>query len=184
MSSSEQDRAAHRRKLIKAAVGAPVVFTLPSGAALAATSLSCAEKGASAENGASRARVATAEDFAVQPMQTFSSAPSDTWVRFKLDKYRFAVPDGGPGQGRAFVYGFWYNNQWYQVSQDGSTATPVVPFASPAPEQVLNQSYYGLVAYQNGSIILATSEEQSVAAITASCMASINPEAAQSMLLG
>jgi hypothetical protein len=172
MSSPEQDRAAHRRRLIKAAVGAPVVFTLPSGAALAAASISCVDK------------PAATEAFSTQPMQTFSSTPSDTWVRFKLDKYSIPVKTAGKKGGSAWtsVNGFKQGEQWYQVSADGSSAVPVIPGKAPTP--VLNESYYGLVEYQDGSIMLALNQDNGVAAISQSCLLSIDPGAAQGMFLG
>ena len=69
MPSIDSEQRSRRRRILKAAASAPVVFTLPSGAALAAGSLTCAEKSANlAVSGA-------------VPVPGVTLAP-DIWMRF------------------------------------------------------------------------------------------------------
>ncbi len=126
MSSSNPDRTQQRRRLLKTAAGIPVVLTLPSGAALAASSGMCVDNSAAAfTTDVQRVAVAT-----------------DSWVRISLQKYSIK-PMTGPN-----VSGFTYNSLWYQVT-DG-LATEVIPKANgsgPMVTPVAGEFYYALAGY-------------------------------------
>lgn len=113
--------AAKRRRLLQAASVVPVVLTLPSGAALAAGSLTCDIKSTNlALNlGAS--------------LKLIDSLPGDTWMRKRLDKYIVGTS--------SYIR---VNDVWYQVNADG-TATPSTP--SPEPTTPSGEYYYALVDY-------------------------------------
>lgn len=138
MSSPEQDRAAHRRKLIKAAVAMPAVFTLPSGAALAATSTQCSANSLQAYEQSKPA--------------TFAGT-TDTWVRLKLERFRIHVNAGSGGWKQ--IDAFRYppaTGPWYQVVDDGSRAVQVTAtvFSGGGSKNPASTGtyYYGLLDYK------------------------------------
>lgn len=121
MLPSPPSRTTKRRRMLQAAIGVPVVLTLPSGAALAAGSLTCDIKSTNlALNiGAS--------------LKLIDSLPGDTWMRKRLEKYIV----GSSSYIRV-------NDVWYLVNADG-TATPATP--SPEPTAPSGEYYYALVDY-------------------------------------
>lgn len=132
MSTAKQSQIEKRRKLLKSAVGAPVLFTLPGavGSAMAATSLACNEK--------------SLTTFASEsPVEGFPSAP-DKWMRVRCEVWTFKLDSGGPA-----VTGFKFNSAYYLVTN--GVAAQVVVKANPAPAQVANQYVYALVDYQDSA---------------------------------
>ncbi len=125
MPSIESEQKHRRRRILKAAASAPVVFTLPSGAALAAASLTCAEK--SAELAGSGA----------EPVPGVTTAP-DNWMRFSLQGYTINQSGGQ-------LQGFTLGGNWYAVNADG-TVVAVVPNGNPNAN---GTTYYALVDYES-----------------------------------
>lgn len=132
MPTKTQDQIERRRKLLKGAVGAPALFTLPGavGSAMAAASLGCREK--------------SLTTFAAEsPVAGFPSAP-DKWMRVKCEVWTFTVfGDSSP------TTGFKFNGSYYRVSSN--VATSVAVESSPAPAQVVGQYVFALVDYQDGA---------------------------------
>ena len=83
-----------RRSLLKVAAGAPVIFTLPTGAALAAASLTCKDK--------SKALANQTPPKGVVPV-------SDTWMRHKVTGKTIILNNDNE------VPGFELDNKWYRV---------------------------------------------------------------------
>ena len=128
MTQSKSERTEQRRRILRAAASAPVILTLPSGAALAATSVTCAQK--------------SQELAQTSPPAGVASAP-DTWMRFEVDVYSFngsvtatstsafldasatstTATAGSTPQAQKELY-FTLGSQWYRVLADG-TAEPV-----------------------------------------------------------
>jgi hypothetical protein len=127
MSSSKADRARQRRRILQAAVGAPVVLTLPSGAVLAAGSLSCAEK--------SQERAAT------ELPAGLTTVPGDTWMRYRLQKYT----------GAGLNYVVLDTSNWYLVDEATGAATALSAAPSPLPTAVADTYYYALVNFETYS---------------------------------
>ena len=125
MASTDSEKNIKRRRILKAAASAPVVFTLPTGAALAATSISCAVKSTN------RATSTTETVFGV-------TTEPDDWMRFSLPGVRINQ-SGGLGQ----VNGFNLGGTWYAVNADG-TVTAVTAVGVPQPN---GRTYYALVDY-------------------------------------
>jgi len=101
-----------RRDILKAAVGAPAVFTLPTGSALAATSLTCVDKGNQLPT----------------PNGVTTTASSDTWIRYSVPAISFRKSVSGNVRANGFklsksggLAGFDY----YEVS--GTTINQVIP---------------------------------------------------------
>jgi hypothetical protein len=120
MSDNQRDTIRQRRRaLIKAAGAAPVVFSLASGSAVAAASLTCADK--------------TRGQRGVPPV----TSATDGWVRVKVTQLKFKL-------GLATWYGFQYGSQYYSVVGAGA-----VPFALLPGTVVTQQasSYYLAVNY-------------------------------------
>ncbi|MCB1901547.1 MAG: hypothetical protein KDH16_19810, partial [Rhodocyclaceae bacterium] len=123
-----------RRKLIKSAVGAPALFTLPGavGSAMAAASLGCDVK----------SQAAFADESSVEG---FPSSARDKWMRVRCEVWQFKIVGAtGPA-----VDGFKFNGAYYFVT-DG-VAEQVAVDANPAPKQVANAYVYALVDYQQGA---------------------------------
>lgn len=135
MSTSKQNQIEKRRKLIKSAVGAPALFTLPGavGSAMAAASLGCDVK--------SQATFADES-----PVTGFPSAP-DKWMRVRCEVWTFRLESGG-----AAVTGFKFNGAYYQVTSGVAqqVAVKLTP-SSQAPVQVAGQYVYALVDYQQSA---------------------------------
>ena len=84
-----------RRDILKAAVGAPVIFTLPTGSALAAVSLTCKDK---------------SQVLASQNPPKGVVAASDTWMRFKVTGKKVKILNNNN-----VLKGFTLNGKWYRV---------------------------------------------------------------------
>ena len=133
MSTTKPSQVEKRRKLLKSAVGAPALFTLPGavGSAMAAASLGCDAKS-----------LAVFAD--ESPVDGFPSAP-DKWMRVQCEVWQFKIVGAtGPA-----VDGFKFNGAYYFVT-DG-VAEQVAVDANPAPKQVANAYVYALVDYQQGA---------------------------------
>ena len=140
-----------RRRILQAAAGAPVVFTLPTGTALANSSSACVGDRAG-EN----------------PTQV--TLMSDKWVRFETPKLEIKLSSN------KWVYGFKYNDKYFQVLSDG-TAAEVIP--APKGNGQLHVkiptdegSYYVLVHHEGDQLVLSTQDETG-APLTGSCWASV-----------
>jgi hypothetical protein len=107
---SAPDNTSHekRRLLIKSAAAAPVVLTLPSGSALAASSAMCDKK--------------SADTFATSP-QPAVTALSDRWMRAQLQAYAFKGKVEGQNAATDYT-GFKYSDVNYAVV--GGVAVPLV----------------------------------------------------------
>lgn len=117
-----------RRRLIKSAAAAPIVLTLPSGSALAASSAMCDKKSADA--------------FAASPAPAVT-AVSDRWMRAQLQQYAFKGKVEG-ANGAASFTGFKYGGTNYAVVNGVA-----VPLVQTNQESMLQgQFYYVLVDYK------------------------------------
>lgn len=136
MSSSQSDRARQRRRIIQAAVGAPVVFTLPSGAALAAASLTCDDKSNLIRNtGIGGTDTALGVE-----------AAPDGWVRYRLQVYEINPSgSGGKTNGITFDANPSSSSIWYTVNLSTGAATQVTVNGSPS--LISGLYYYALVDY-------------------------------------
>ena len=99
-----------------------MVFTLPNGSALAAASMSCAQK---------------SDNLADRSPPTGVTTSADTWMRYRLDAYSINQ-SGGP------VSGITFGGKWYRVDVNG-IATEVTPNGNPQP--ISGSYYYALVDY-------------------------------------
>jgi hypothetical protein len=155
MADVQSELRERRRRLLRAAVGVPAVFTLPSGAALAAASLTCVDR--------------SAESF-LQRQPPLISTSTDGWVRIKLQKYTIKVTGGQK------IYNcFQYGNQWYSL--------PGMDAGNYDPQAVSNmvvwskkkdgEFFYGLVNYPEGSLIVSQGGTINPVA-GASCWCSLN----------
>src|SRR5690606_20563225 len=134
MTQSKSERTEQRRRILRAAASAPVILTLPSGAALAATSVTCAQK--------------SQELAQTSPPAGVASAP-DTWMRFEVDVFSFdgsvsststsAFLDASATsttttdtdtvsslQAEAPIY-FTLTDRWYEVLADGTAVRVDAP---------------------------------------------------------
>lgn len=130
MPASDNDQKLRRRKILKAAAGAPVVFTLPTGAALAAGSLGCDVK--------SQNRATTEQPTGVIS-STSGTAAADDWMRYKLDGLNITLTDD------TVVQGFMLDNSYYKVLADG-TVELISTFKSATPSTAI---YSALVDYDS-----------------------------------
>lgn len=163
MSDADKSRVESRRRLIKSAAAAPIVFTLPTGSALAATSLSCQTKGLDRFEPTSTPAVVASD----------GSYTSDGWVRARLQSYNFLV-DGDSPSDRS--NGFTLNGTNY-FKVVGGTASAVFVVNSPsgqAPKVNAGQYYYVLVEYPSGNLVLDAGGDVSPMA-GASCWNSLMP---------
>lgn len=146
MSSFQSERREHRRRILKAAAGVPVVLTLPSGAAMAAVSVTCD---------------ATSQDlYQVEGAAGFPTSP-DSWMRVQLPKYRIRLQGSTRVDGFRFISGS--TERWFKV--DGDEAIEVTGELHPAhaPQEVAGEYYYGLIDYQNGfGELMLTQNDQNV----------------------
>lgn len=123
MPSTDSEQNIKRRRILKAAASAPVIFTLPSGAALAAGSLTCAAKSLE------RATGETVDGVTVAP---------DAWMRFSVPGLRLRFT------GNRVVDGFRLDGSLYQVV--GSDV--VLISETPVNEASNGQTYFLLVDYE------------------------------------
>lgn len=130
MSDNEREKLKQRRRaLIKAAAATPAVLTLPSGAALAAASLTCKDKSQT---------IAQADP--PPGARTFN----DDWMRYRVPAFSIKQP-GGPVKGFEYPAGTWYKvdgaGKAYSINLqpgNGNLPTPTGGY------------YYLLVNYSSG----------------------------------
>ena len=171
MSNSNSDKQKQRRRnILKAATGVPVIFTLPTGAALANTSLTCVDKSKTLANQSPPAGLKT---------------ETDTWVRLSVPIYKIRL--NKPDSTTEEVFAFTLNSQWYRVTAP-STVTNVTSTRDSSYTQVQQTgNYYLLVDQQKYKTSSPTSPQNYVFlgsenAVTSpvsggSCWNSINPGA-------
>ena len=130
---SAPDNTSHekRRRLIKSAAAAPIVLTLPSGSALAASSAMCDKKSADA--------------FADNPASAVT-AGSDRWMRAELQKYSFKGKVEGLN-GTAEYPGFKYGDVNYAVI-NGAAKPIELSNGNDAETLQQGQYFYVLVDYK------------------------------------
>ncbi len=151
MSKAVSEKNEQRRRILRAATAAPIVLTLPSGAALANTSLMCDQN--------SKARF----DWEKNSINTFSPA-ADDWMRVKLQEYQIVVVSGD-----APVIGFQYNGQWYKVESDVAML-----IGTPDEATLTGNSIYGLADYNGGNPVVLLDKNSAVSPIAgASCWNSL-----------
>lgn len=129
MPLSQLERTQQRRRLLRAAASAPVVFTLPTGAVLAATSLSCADK--------------SAERFLSEGAPGVTTSP-DSWMRFQVPALKIKPQGSG-----SHVSGFELNGVYYQPNADGTVAEITNTNGTPTP--IAGSNYLLLVDYSTYS---------------------------------
>ena len=122
---TESDKKNQRRRdILKAAAGVPAVFTLPTGAALATTSVTCVVKG----NTLTTPSVVT-------------TSP-DTWIRFSVAAISFVRANGNR------VFGFKISNggSGHNYFKVNGTAIPQVnPHGTPTEQAVPGVTNYFLL---------------------------------------
>lgn len=99
-SQSEQQKR-RRRGILKAAAGAPVIFTLPAGAQVAAGSLTCIDK----QN--------------VLPIPEGALSTPDTWIRYRVERVTAQFTNPGATYDTAFLL----DDIWYKV--DGNIVSKI-----------------------------------------------------------
>lgn len=106
-----------RRRLLRAAAAAPLIATLPSGAAMANTSAyQCI---VSTRNDSDRLPDGAGGDYVVPP-----TPPTDTWVRFTSKHYTVVYPEQPPRQAtRTYYYvsatdKYYVGEEWPNVPED------------------------------------------------------------------
>lgn len=165
MSTSDSDKQKQRRRnILKAATAVPAIFTLPTGAALAQTSLTCVDK---------------SKAFAAQTPPMGVTTAADTWVRFSVAKYKIKLKDSSK------VLGFSLNNQWYSVTGAANTIANVSLNRDTTYTPVLQTGGYFLLVdqskYQNQpnspqSFVFLGSENQVTSPVAGnSCWNSVTP---------
>ncbi len=165
LSQSEQQKQ-RRRSVLKAVVGAPVIFTLSAGTDVAAASITCKDKSATLFNNTSSSVAST-------------STSADTWVRFKVQRKRIKI--AGPS---TVSDAFTLAGNWYRVAANGTVTNVTATFLQDKGD-VTGSFYYLLVdhtKYLNSPITSPQSfvylgTDQSVTAPIAgsSCWNSITP---------
>lgn len=134
MSSSNVTRTEQRRRVLRAAVGVPIVYTLSSGAALAQGSLSCADKSLTLYQ-------------ELQP--ALFAATDDEFLRVALATFSFKIVNPS-GSGNLDVIGFQYPaGTWYYIQ--GNQAIAVVPKTT--PKAITNGVVYALLHYEDISSV-------------------------------
>ncbi|WP_345794497.1 hypothetical protein AAG895_05330 [Thauera sp. JM12B12] len=161
---SAPDNTSHekRRRLIKAAAAAPVVFTLPSGAALAATSSpTCDAKSLTRFNTSS--------------VDAVVSEPGDGWVRGRFQSWTFRIKSENSSS-----IGFKHLGNWYVVSNGSASLVlgEVFTNGSNAPSERLDQYHYVLLNYPDQTSLVFNASQADIAPIAgASCWNSLTPSA-------
>lgn len=165
MSTSDSDKQKQRRRnILKAATAVPAIFTLPTGAALAQTSLTCVDK----------SKVLAAQN---PPMGATTAA--DTWVRFSVAKYKIKLQDSSK------VFAFTLNSQWYSVTGATNAIANVTltrdPTYDPRPQTggyflLVDQSKYQNQPNSPQSFVFLGSENQVTSPVAGnSCWNSVTP---------
>jgi hypothetical protein len=160
-----------RRRLVKSAVAAPMVFTLPMGASLAAESVSCVDKIDSTD----AALLVGSADLA-----------DDLWVRVQLPLKRFVLKNSGASCGGTppNVTGFDYDGKWYTYTVGESAAIPVPSdkrVCNPVAKTTSPTTVYALVDVSfdpmalSGPIRVSQVDDPITPVPGASCWNSVNP---------
>ncbi|HSG23901.1 MAG TPA: hypothetical protein VLA64_13185 [Azonexus sp.] len=168
---SEEQKKQRRRGILKAVAGSPVLFTLPTGAAVAAVSITCKEKSATLASNST-------------PPGALAGG-TDLWVRYRVENVTIQTTGSG---GTTFPNAFNLGGIWYQVN--GNTVSKVlgnINTGQGATSFSPKKYYYLLVdhtKYLNSTVTSPQSfvylgADQSVAAPIAggSCWNSITPGA-------
>ncbi len=137
--SEEEQKKQHRRGILKAVAGAPLMFTLPTGAAVAATSLTCNEK---------------SNSLPTPVGATTSPGATDTWIRYKVQRkeIRLLTPNSKNGPTTIVRNAFTLGTDWYRVNNHSSAVTKVINLDSTYPAvDVQNRFYYLLVDHDKYS---------------------------------
>lgn len=150
MSVDDKSRKEARRRLIKSAAAAPVVFTLPTGAALAQSSSTC--------------QASSLERFATENPPAVKVA-SDNWVRAQFQALKFRV------QGESEESGGFLHNSYYKVL-DGSAQAVVVEEGSVSVNSEV-AGYFVLVNAGDPATIILDSSYASAPIAGASCWNSV-----------
>ncbi len=135
-SEEEEQKKQHRRGILKAVAGVPVIFTLSAGTNVAAASISCKEK-----------------NQAALPTPGGVSATSDTWIRYKVQKQSITITNTNNGNVVQANNAFTLDNiKWYRANVSTHVVNPVNPLraisnALPVP----GQFYYLLVDHSEFS---------------------------------
>ncbi len=130
---SEQEKQ-RRRNIIKGAAGVPLIFTLPNGAALAATSLTCKNK----------SQLAATNENPKGGVVSAGTNP-DKWVRFKTPAYGFKINGTNLTGFKLTVSGI---DKWYSVALSGAVALVTPPTnGANAPTLISGSFCYLMVDY-------------------------------------
>ncbi|MGL1832473.1 hypothetical protein ACKVEX_02585 [Rhodocyclaceae bacterium SMB388] len=138
MSNPISERTRQRRRILRVAAGAPIVLTLPSGAALAAASVGCDVK--------------SLNNFNPNNVEGFAPVSGDksSWMRIELPKLLMREGnDGGGPSATGRVPGFLFNGTYYKVENDAATVFEPNQSGGNAPTAT-DEFYYALVDYQDG----------------------------------
>lgn len=140
LSQSEQQKQ-RRRSVLKAVVGAPVIFTLSAGTDVAAASISCKDKSLTLATNS--------------PPSGVSTAATDTWVRYRVQRkqIKITLPDGSK---QIVTNAFTLGINWYLVDDSGGvTNVTAIRRTNYTPIDLANQFYFLLVdhtKYLNSTI--------------------------------
>jgi len=169
-SQSEEQKKQRRRGILKAVAGTPVLFTLPTGAAVAAVSITCKEKSAT---------------LATPPSVLDSAVGTDIWVRYRVENVTIQTTGS---EGATFSNAFKLGGNWYQVN--GNTVSPIpgnVPPGQSGTSFDTKKYYYLLVdhtKYLNSPVnseqlfvYLGTDNSVNAPVAGGSCWNSITPGA-------
>lgn len=167
MSAAQKTSNEKRRRLIKSAAAAPVVFTLPSGAALAASSAMCDVKSGVA--------------FVAEPKPAVT-AGADRWMRAELQAYTFKGKIAGVN-GATDYPGFKFSDIKYAVVNGSAVALSNVTKET----ELTGQFYYVLVDYRGdqspGVILNSASLGDALPIAGASCWNSLTGDTASSNVI-
>jgi len=133
-----------RRRILRAAAGAPVILTLPSGKALAGSS-SCFGKADPALD-------------PPEPLKTSEPTDPSDWVYTPVKKLRFT-----PGNSENNYWeGYQLDGRYYRVACDGNTACDI-RFENAVPDNYTGgptgECYWLLAEYPSGTPIPHTTED-------------------------
>ncbi|MCG3186904.1 MAG: hypothetical protein IOMNBAOH_01480 [Rhodocyclaceae bacterium] len=170
----DQDRIALRRRLLKAAAGAaPMVFTLPVGAQVAASSANqCVAKDAAKVTATTPPRYTT----------TATNPTTDGWVRFKAEVVMVKFNSSGAQNIKAWLV----KGKTYAAENKTVNSTTYTIGALIAPTQygyvsLSPQQYANLLVFDDGSNplgfykIYPETKTSSQTALTGSCWNSVHP---------
>lgn len=170
----DQDRIALRRRLLKAAAGAaPMVFTLPVGAQIAASSANqCVAKDAAKVTATTPPRYTA----------TATNPTTDGWVRFKAEVVKVKFNSSGT----QFIKAWLVKGKTYAAENKTVNSTTYAIGALIAPTQYgyvsfSTKQYANLLVFDDGSNplgqykIYPETKSASQTALTGSCWNSVHP---------